>query len=318
MNWIACGVLASLAWGTYAILLKKATSEQYYGLSPLMTFFIMSLGILFVSVTGFVLDGSKMFIEQELGIGIAFASGLLWGVGMTSVTFALSSTKTLVSKLTPLYNTNTLIAVLLGIGLLNEIPEQRVTILSGAILVVLGGLLVTRESSETTLLKATPVPFAKKNIFRRLFSAENWITWGIIASIAWGSYVVLLRIATSPEYYAISPFSAFFVMSLGITATSLSMLIIARGKFRTSSEVNLRAATTALSSGIVWGIGMFSVIYALSRLAAPVASLVPLYNTNTLVAVLLGIVLLKERPQRKLLVILGAVSIVLGASLVAI
>lgn len=314
MNWIAYGIFASLAWGTYVILLKKATSEQYYGLSSVMTFFIMSIGILFVSVVGFSLDGSKMFFKQ--GMGIAFTSGLVWGIGMSSVIFALSSTKTLVSKLTPLYNTNTLIAVLLGIVLLNEMPGQRVATVAGAILVVLGGILVTRESSEATLVKAASNPFAKKGIFKRFFSAENWITWGIIASIAWGSYVVLLKIATSPEYYAIPPFSAFFVMSLGIMGTSLSMLAIARGKIRSSSQIKSKAVATALASGIVWSIGMFSVIYAFSRLGASVDPMVPLYNTNTLVAVLLGMVLLKEKHQRKLLTILGAVLIVIGASLV--
>lgn len=316
MNWIACGILASLAWGTYVILLKKATSEQYYGLSSLMTFFIMSIGILFVSVVGFLLDESKMFFKQEMAI--AFASGLLWGIGMSSVIFTLSSAKTLVSKLTPLYNTNTLVAVFLGILLLNEVPEQRMAVIVGAILVVSGGFLVTRESSEATLVKAASNPFAKKSIFKRLFCAENWITLGIIASIAWGSYVVLLKIATSPEYCAIPPFSFFFVMSLGIMSVSLGVLATARGKFKSSSEVKLKAVATALSSGIVWGIGMFSVIYAFSRLKASVALMVPLYNTNTLVAVLLGMVLLKEKPHRKLLTILGAVLIVIGASLVTI
>jgi drug/metabolite transporter (DMT)-like permease len=136
VNWIACGILTSSAWGAYVILLKKATSEQYYGLSSLMTFFIMSTGILFVSVTDFLLDESKMFFKQETGI--AFASGLLRGIGMSSVIFAISSAKTLVYKLTPLYNTNTLVAVLLGILLLNGVPTQRVAIVAGAILVLLG------------------------------------------------------------------------------------------------------------------------------------------------------------------------------------
>lgn len=316
MNWIAYGILASVAWGTYVILLKKATSEQYYGLPHLTAFFIMSLGILFVSVAGFLLEGDGRFFEQ--GMGIAFASGLLWGAGMSSVTFALSSAKTLVSKLTPLYNTNTLVAVFLGILLLNEVPEQRIAVLVGAILVVLGGILVIREASETTSAKAASILLAKKGILKRLFSAGNWITWGIIASIAWGTYVVLLKIATSPEYYAISPLSAFFAMSLGIICASLSIFTIARGKIKSSSKVKLKAVAFALSSGIVWGIGMFSVIYAFSKLGASVAPMVPLYNTNTLVAVLLGMILLKEKPKRKLSTISGAVLIVIGASLVTI
>jgi len=316
VNWIVFGIIASLAWGIYVILLKRATSEQYYGLTSLTTFFVMSLGILFVSTIGFLLEGSGAFFE--LGMGIAFASGLLWGIGMSSVTFALSSAKTLVSKLTPLYNTNTLVAVLLGILLLNEVPEQQVVVLAGAILVVLGGILVTRESSEGNSAKTIPISLAKRGILKRLFSAENWITWGIIASVAWGSYVILLKIATSSEYYAISSFSAFFAMSLGIMSASLGIFIIARGKIKSSSEVKLKAVVAALSSGIVWGIGMFSVIYAFSKFSASVAPMVPLYNTNTLVAVLLGMILLKEKPKWKWLTISGAVLIVIGAILVTI
>lgn len=316
MNWIVFGILASLAWGTYVILLKKATSEQYYGLASLVAFFVMSLGILFVSTTGFILEGSRAFFEQ--GMGIAFASGVLWGIGMSSVTLALSSSKTLVSKLTPLYNTNTLVAVLLGILLLNEVPEQRMAILVGAILVVLGGILVTRKSSEENSAKAASIPLARRSILERLFAAENWITWGIIASVTWGSYVILLKIATSPEYYGMSSFSAFFAMSLGIVCASLGLFAMTRGRFGSSPEVKLKAIVTALSSGVVWGIGMFGIIYAFSRLEASVAPIVPLYNTNTLVAVLLGMVLLKEKPERKLLTILGAVLIVIGASLVTI
>lgn len=316
MNWAAFGIFASLAWGTYVILLKKATSEQYYGLASSTTFFVMSLGILFVSTIGFFLEGSGAFFEQ--GMGIAFASGLLWGTGMSSVTFALSSEKTLVSKLTPLYNTNTLVAVLLGILLLSEVPEQQVVVLAGAILVVLGGILVTRESSGGNSAKAASIPLVKRGILKRLFSAENWITWGIIASVAWGSYVILLKIATSPEYYAISSFSAFFAMSLGIICASLGIFTIARKKNKSSYKVKLKAVAAALSSGIVWGIGMFSVIYAFSKLSASVAPMVPLYNTNTLVAVLLGMILLKEKPKRKWSTISGAVLIVIGAVLVTI
>jgi len=315
MNWIACGIIASVAWGIYVILLKKATSEQYYGLAPSRTFFIMSLGILLVSAVGFLLEEKGKFFEQ--GMGVAFASGLLWGAGMSSITFALSSAKTLVSKLTPLYNTNTLVAVLLGILLLNEVPEQRMVVLVGAILVVLGGILVTREPFETTSATAASILLAKKGILKRLFSAENWITWGIIASIAWGAYVVLLKIATSPEYYATPPLSAFFAMSLGIICTS-SIFTKARGKIKSPFKVKSKAVAFALSSGIVWGIGMFSVIYAFSKLGASVALMVPLYNTNTLVAVLLGMILLKEKPKRKLSTISGAVLIVIGAILVTI
>lgn len=319
-SWVICGIIASFVWGGYIVLLKKATSERYYALTSSMAFFVMSLGILAISLGGLLLGSNdKSYFQQ--GMGIAFASGLLWGIGMGCVIFTLSSANTMVSRLTPLYNTNTLVAVFLGILLLHEVPGQRIAIIVGAVLVVLGGILVTREvaigtSSDSEVSPESPV---KKQTLRRLFAPENWITWGMIASLVWGIYAILLKVATSPQYYDIDPFSAFFAMSLGILATSSSILVIAGKGRRGFPRIKSKGGLAALFSGILWSIGMISIIYAFSKWGASVAPLVPLYNTNTLVAVLLGIILLGEVPKRRLsiiLTILGAVLIVIGGSIV--
>jgi len=51
-----------------------------------------------------------------------------------------------VAKLVPIYNTNTLIAVILGLLLLHEVPavDERIKVIIGAILIVIGGILVSR------------------------------------------------------------------------------------------------------------------------------------------------------------------------------
>lgn len=317
-SWVTCGIGASLAWGVYVVLLKKATSEQYHHLISSIAFLMMSLGILATSIGGFFL-GSNGGISVGEGTGIAFASGLVWGIGMSCVIFALTSANTSVSRLTPLYNTNTLVAVLLGILVLNEVPEHRIAVSIGAILVVLGGFLVIQRPAPRASSDGAYVPLAKKQVSMLIFAPENWITWGVIASIAWGVYAILLKVATSPQYYDINPFSAFFAMSLGISVTSLSTFAMARKRGSGFSKIKSKGALIAFFSGILWSIGMITVTYALSNLGASVALLVPLYNTNTLVAVLLGIVLLREVPKQRLSMIstiLGAVLIVSGGSLV--
>jgi len=68
----------------------------------------------------------------------------LWALGQLFAILALVN-KAPVSRLTPIYNTNTLVAVLLGIILLRELPTGASTIkvLIGAVLIVIGGILVS-------------------------------------------------------------------------------------------------------------------------------------------------------------------------------
>ena len=72
-------------------------------------------------------------------------------------------------------------------------------------------------------------------------------------------------------------------------------------------------------AGVIWAVGFLAIAIAISQ-KGEVARLAPLYNRNTIIAVVLGIVLLKEVPDMSqvLRVIIGAVMIVIGAALVSI
>lgn len=315
-SWIICGIVASLAWGIYIFLLKIAISEKQYNIPPSAAFGAMSLGILGVALITFLAMSSNISSFSLTGAGIALASGLVWGVGMACVIQALSKLYTPIAKLTPLYNTNTLVATILGILLLKEVPYHISTVILGAILVVLGGVLVTRQtsingSSQPGLGNDMPT----LNLERWNPRLENWITYGIIASLAWGVYALLLKLAVSPEYYGGDPFVAFLAMSVGILIVSLSVFIRGKGSVLHFSKARLMVAFT---SGVIWAIGMLAVIFALFNLQADVARLVPVYNTNTLIATLLGIILLHEVPKQRLIIIIGAILIVIGGSIVAI
>lgn len=350
-NWITCGIIASLAWGIYIVILKIATSEGHYNVPASIAFLFMTLGILITSLGSFLWRGTAANFLIP-GVGIALGAGLLWGIGMICVTCGLSLPDTAVSKLVPLYNTNTLVAVLLGILFLKEAPEQGtmvVLLVLGALLVVAGGILVTRkapssranipaENAAETCAKGckkrplkncifqrgipSPPGWGKaaekclKDFFSRLkeIRVESWIIYGAIASLAWGIYALLLKVATSAEYYGMNPLSAFLGMSIGILITSVGMFVKQRGA---SKSFPRKGLVMALLAGIIWGIGMVFTIYALSH-GASIARLVPLYNTNTLIATILGIRLLHEVPHQKLTTIGGALLVVIGGSLVAI
>jgi uncharacterized membrane protein len=92
------------------------------------------------------------FCLNQGGIAITFPvvffgvmQGLLWGVGMVFAFLAFSNGAE-ASKLVPVYNTNTLISVFLGIVFLHELPapDERFKVITGAILIVIGSILISR------------------------------------------------------------------------------------------------------------------------------------------------------------------------------
>ena len=81
---------------------------------------------------------------------------------------------------------------------------------------------------------------------------------------------------------------------------------------------NAKSATYALASGVVWAVGSGCVSFALTRWEIPISKLNPLYNTNTLITVLLGLVLFSEWKQVNAWQLsLGAVCILVGSVLVS-
>jgi uncharacterized membrane protein len=82
--------------------------------------------------------------------------------------------------------------------------------------------------------------------------------------------------------------------------------------------VNAASATRAAAYGVLWASAVGCIAFALARYEARISQLVPLYNTNTLVAVVIGMIALGEwqevRPARLLL---AAVFTITGGVLAA-
>jgi len=168
-NWLIYGLAASIFWGTYAVVCKVVTSEKYLGLSSgqasllmfggitmvLLGYFLWqqktmapwlrSMGVLLLLlILGYVVYSLKNIgLQVSLSkVGLGFLQGILWAGGMVMAFLALKAGAE-AAKLVPVYNTNTLIAVIIGLALLHEVPapEQRIKVIIGAILIVAGGIL---------------------------------------------------------------------------------------------------------------------------------------------------------------------------------
>ena len=144
-TWLLYALLATFSWGTYIVVAKIATSSKYCGLEPKWSAILMWAGIGTVFVLYWLLSGGD---KPSLNLGSVVAgvsSGGLWALGMLFSLCAIKAGAD-VARLAPIYNSNTLVAVLLGIVLLHEVRDASgiLKVLIGSVLIVIGGILVTR------------------------------------------------------------------------------------------------------------------------------------------------------------------------------
>ena len=140
----------------------------------------------------------------------------------------------------------------------------------------------------------------------------NWIVYGIIASVFFALNTIIYKVAQQKGNF--SPFYGSFIFGLGIVLIFGLFLL-----FKPSFEFEWKSSSLALIAGMVWAFGFLAVAVALAQ-KADVARLAPIYNTNTILAVLIAIIFLKEIPDVSQIfrIVAGAVLIVVGAILVSI
>lgn len=79
-------------------------------------------------------------------------------------------------------------------------------------------------------------------------------------------------------------------MGIGALTTLIIYFFLANGTFQ---HCKPSLCILAILPGCIWALGMCAVLFAISK-EAPISKLAIVYNTNTLVAVVLGVVFLKE------------------------
>ncbi len=137
------GIIPALFYGIFAITMKAGAQYKISTSS-----YLMILGIV-IFITGIAI---KPFLitsdtkESLPGIGFSILSGLLWALGTALVNYSIAKFNTPIAVLTPLYNMNTLVAVLGGMIIFAEWKTvESFPVFIGTMLVVCGGILLSKS-----------------------------------------------------------------------------------------------------------------------------------------------------------------------------
>lgn len=134
------GVLPALLLGLTGVF-QKLSANARIGTGP----FLIGVGITTVIVGGvfLLLERDATFGQKSALYTVLF--GLVWATAIGCIGIALRRFDGQISQLVPLYNMNTLVAVLIGLIVLAEwrtVDPRKMVV--AAILIVLGGVLASR------------------------------------------------------------------------------------------------------------------------------------------------------------------------------
>lgn len=132
------GILPALFFGIAGVFAKPSTQA---GIGTGL--YLICVGLA-VAVSGLVFHLSlpDNTISIQSG-GFAVLMGLTWGIAAGLVAFTLTKYSTPISKLVPLYNMNTLVAVCIGLIAFAEWKDVHVPkLIIGSVLIVVGGTFV--------------------------------------------------------------------------------------------------------------------------------------------------------------------------------
>jgi transporter family protein len=134
---------------------------------------------------------------------------------------------------------------------------------------------------------------------------QRWVVDGIITAICWGSYIVLMKLGGEDSAGEMK----FIWMVPGVLIAALMAWI-----FGHRTMPGAPSSLIYICAGAIWGLGMLFAVKAIEH-GADVSKLAPLYNTNVLVSLLLGIIILREPLSFKTVV--GAILVIAGGVLVS-
>lgn len=132
------GFLPAFIYGGSAIFQKLSTN---IGISISMYLIAVGIGVAVAGIGFYFFDNTIAFsLKASFYAGIF---GLTWGVASGFVAYSLLHFKVPISQLVPLYNMNTLVAVVLALLIFSEWKDLHViTLIAGTVLIVIGAILV--------------------------------------------------------------------------------------------------------------------------------------------------------------------------------
>ena len=115
MGYMMGGIVPAVLLGIYSVLQKASTKQ---GISPGMLLVIMGANIIIVGLV-YCLVFKEYSISLHSGL-LASMTGVVWGIATVLIAIALAKYNMAISKLVPLFNMNTLVAVCLGLWIFGE------------------------------------------------------------------------------------------------------------------------------------------------------------------------------------------------------
>jgi len=144
-DWLILGLAAAFSYAISGLATKVVMSKRYMGLEPTTAAFLVAAGVVICFLAFYLAyAGAKIPQVTPTAAAAGVAVGIFWAAGSILVYYGLLKGAD-VSKMAPIYNMNTLLVVLGGILLLHELPDksQALKVVAGAILMIVGGLLVS-------------------------------------------------------------------------------------------------------------------------------------------------------------------------------
>jgi transporter family protein len=135
------GLIPALFFGLGGFM-QKLSARGGISLIPYTLF--LGAGVLIGGLLFYPLQPQTSFSIKSAVIAVLI--GISWALGMGLVKYGISAFGVPLSKLVPLYNMNTLIAVALGLIILAEWKQvNSLQLVAGAILIVIGGTMVANS-----------------------------------------------------------------------------------------------------------------------------------------------------------------------------
>lgn len=135
------------------------------------------------------------------------------------------------------------------------------------------------------------------------------LTGGLLPAVCFGLSGAVQKVTTKAGIG-----TGMYLIVVGVVVVVVGLIVTA-----VERDVTLNRASGGYAAlfGLLWAAGIASIAVALGRYGGQISQLVPIYNTNTLVAVLVGLVALGEwqtvQPGRLLL----AAAFIIGGGVLA-
>lgn len=289
---VAGGLLAALFWGIQPVIAKRGLS---FGATPMdVTTIVVSTGLVSLWATLAVLNGPADVLPDLAAAGYAaFLLGGFVGSGLGRLANYSGVNRVGASVNSAVVATNPLFATVLALIFLGEL----ITATQGlGVVVVVAGLAT--------------VTVAKGGDLRGWTSRD--LLFSVAAALAYGSGNVIRR-------YALSTTTAAPIEGVALNETAAFAGIVGYLLFRDGPvipRVSLRAAVYFVASGLAGVIGVLMLFVGLNN--GPVAIVVTLAGTATLVTNAFSFALLGDLERVTRGVLTGALLVVTGVALITV